>query len=55
MTENMKYEVINWLEVNRNNGFFEGYLEDDMDFNELSNEDLEWYYNNWLLPDRENS
>lgn len=49
-----RFSIINWLEINSANGFFEGQPEELMDdFSELDDEDLEWYYYNWVLPDRE--
>lgn len=46
-------EIIDWLETNRNNGFFDGFTEETMDFRKLDNEELEWYYENWVIPDRD--
>lgn len=45
--------TISWLESNRNNGFFVGHPEDTMDFKTLSDEDLLWYYEEWVTPDTE--
>lgn len=42
--------VINWLEINRNNGFFDEYMEEIIDFNSLDDEDIQFYYDEWILP-----
>ena len=43
--------TISWLESNQDNGFFEGQMEEYMEFEELENDDLEWYFYEWVLPD----
>lgn len=45
--------TIDWLETNRNNGFFDGFAEENMDFNKLDNKELDWYYKNWIKKDQE--
>lgn len=45
-------DTISWLESNRANGAFEGFPENYMDFSKLTDEELEYYYCNWVLPDK---
>ena len=44
-------DTISWLEANRSHGAFEGFPEEDMDFYELSDEEIAYYYTEWVLPD----
>lgn len=46
-------KIIDWLETNRNNGFFDGFAEANMDFTKLDDNELDWYYENWIKPDQE--
>lgn len=48
-----KNEIINWLETNQNNGFFDGFAEENIDFTKLDDTELDWYYENWIIPDQE--
>lgn len=41
-------EIIEKLEIMANHGQFEGYPENDMDFNELKDNELSWYRDNWF-------
>lgn len=43
--------AISWLEQNRNNGFFEGHMEQDMNFSKLNDTELRWYWDEWIEPD----
>lgn len=45
-------KIIDWLETNRNNGFFDGFAEENMDFTKLDDNELNWYYENWIKPDQ---
>lgn len=45
--------TIFWLEQNQSYGAFEGFLEDDMSFKNLSDDDLKWYFNHWVLADKQ--
>lgn len=47
----MKEKTIAWLENNQQNGAFENQPEDDMDFNVLSEDEINWYYQNWVLEE----
>ncbi|MGX6979011.1 hypothetical protein ACWN8V_07110 [Vagococcus elongatus] len=46
--EERKY-IIERLEIMRGHGQFEGQTEDDMDFSKLSDEDLKYYSDEWLV------
>ncbi|MBU5669626.1 hypothetical protein KQI68_07205 [Peptoniphilus sp. MSJ-1] len=45
--------TIVWLENNKELGFFDGYPEEDMDFSTLSDEEIKYYYQNWVKPELE--
>lgn len=51
MSSELKDITISWLEWNRDNGFFNGYMEEDMDFRKVSDEEIEWYFENWVIAD----
>lgn len=48
----IRKETIKWLTINRDNGFFDGFDEENMDFEDLGDEELLWYYYEWVCPDR---
>lgn len=48
-----KERTLDWLETNRNNGVFKGHPEDTMDFHTLDDDDLEWYFYEWMIPSLE--
>lgn len=41
--------TISWLESNANNGAFDGFLESELDFRKLEDEELMWCWNNWAM------
>jgi len=43
-----------WLKDQQNNGFFNGFIEEHMDFDKLDNKELEWYNLEWYQPQLEN-
>ncbi len=45
-----RINIIEWLEENKNQGFFDGYTEQYINFSNLSNDDLYWYFEYWYLP-----
>ena len=49
MNAEKRLDIIDRLEIMRGHGQFEGLPEDDMDFSELSNEELEWYDSEWIV------
>ena len=53
MDKDKRELIISWLETNQGNGFFEGFEEENMSFEKMSDEDLEWYYDNWVVADTE--
>lgn len=53
MNKDKRELIISWLETNQGNGFFEGFEEENMSFEKMSDEDLEWYYDNWVVTDTE--
>lgn len=55
LSDYAKERTIDWLNGMQSNGFFEGYPENDMDFTELADEDLAYYFIEWYFtePDEE--
>lgn len=55
LSDYAKERTIDWLYGMQSNGFFEDQPESDMDFTELSNEDLVYYFIEWYFtePDEE--
>lgn len=49
MNEEKRLDIIDRLEIMRGHGQFEGFTEDDINFHELSNEELEWYDDEWTV------
>lgn len=49
--KDLKNLVVGWLENVRSAGAFEGFAEDEMDFNTLSPDEINWYLHEWVLPD----
>lgn len=47
----VKQLVIGWLENTRSSGAFEGFAEEEMDFDTLSPDEISWYFQEWVLPD----
>ena len=50
----MKYDrgyTISWLENNQINGAFDGFPESDFDFESLTDEELKWYFDEWIEID----
>ena len=40
--------AISWLKSNQSHGAFEGHIENSMDFDSLSDEILQWYFDFWV-------
>lgn len=53
MEEDKRELIISWLETNQGNGFFEGFEEENMNFEKMNDDELEWYYDNWVVTDTE--
>lgn len=49
--EDLKKLVVGWLENVRSAGAFERFAEEEMDFNTLSPDEINWYFHEWVLPD----
>ena len=47
----VKKLVVGWLENTRSSGAFEGFAEEEMDFDTLSPDEISWYFQEWVLPD----
>ncbi len=48
-----KERTIDWLKINQSNGFFNGFPEETMDFDTLDDEELEYYFYEWVLADEQ--
>ena len=48
MTKHEREDLIMWLEVNRQHGAFEGFPEENMNFSNLSDDEL-LYYIQWKI------
>lgn len=42
--------VLGWLKEGQRIGYFQGYKEDTIDFDTLTDEELKSYYNKWITP-----
>ena len=51
MHKEMRDKTINWLNNNRGNGAFDGFHEERMVFEDLSEDELRWYFYNWVAED----
>lgn len=49
MSKIIKRITIGWLENNQETGAFDGHMEQDMDFESLSDDEIAWYFDNWVL------
>lgn len=49
MKEYNRDYTISWLESNADNGAFDGFLESELDFSKLEDEELMWYWDNWAM------
>lgn len=53
--EEIRKETIAWLENTRSSGGFEGFDEDEMNFEELTDDDIYWYFEEWVFRDKFNN
>ena len=53
MSTDLRQRVIMWLENTRNSGAFIGFEEEYMDFNNLSDTDIQWYWEHRVQYDVE--
>lgn len=43
--------TMTWLENQKSHGNFTGMPEEDMQFDRIDDEDIKWYFENWVVPD----
>ena len=51
MTKMTKFDrdlTLSWLISNQSDGFFDGFPEENMDFNNMPNNELRYYYEEWI-------
>ncbi len=55
LSEYARLRTINWLNGMQSSGAFDGFDEENMDFESLSNEDIRYYFIEWYFtePDEE--
>lgn len=53
--EEIRRETILWLENTRSSGGFEGFDEEEMNFEELTDDEIDWYFEEWVFPDKFNN
>ncbi|WP_019139266.1 hypothetical protein [Peptoniphilus timonensis] len=53
--EEIRKETIMWLENTRASGAFENQAENNMNFNDLSDDEIDWYFEEWVFPEKFNS
>ena len=51
MKKNVKASTIEWLELTKGHGEFDGFDEENMDFRKLDDEDIKWYFENWYFTE----
>ena len=50
--EAIRYETINWLKSKKEQGDFDGQIENEIDFDRLTMDQIFDYYDNWVVPSR---
>lgn len=53
--EEIRKETIMWLENTRASGEFANQNEENLNFNDLSDDEIDWYFEEWVFPDKFNS
>ena len=53
MNTDLRQKVIMWLENTRSSGEFVGFEEEHIDFDNMSDDDIQWYWDNWVQQDSE--
>lgn len=53
--EEIRKETIMWLENTRASGEFANQYEENLNFNDLSDDEIDWYFEEWVFPDKFNS
>lgn len=51
MQNNVREHTIHWLVENQNNGAFNGFTEENTNFDMLPDSEIEWYFINWYFTD----
>ena len=49
--EEIKKMTIMWLVNNQRLGAFDGHIEEHLDFEKSSVDEIEWYFTNWVIDD----
>lgn len=45
----IKETTLRWMENTKSTGGFNGYPENDIDFNNLPDDEINYYFNNWVM------
>lgn len=45
----IKETTLRWMKNTKSTGGFDGYPEDNMDFNSLSDDEIKYYFNDWVM------
>lgn len=51
MNKNVKERTIDWLETTQAHGEFDGFDEESVNFRNMSDEAIEWYFMEWFFTD----
>lgn len=51
MNKNVKERTIDWLETTQAHGEFDGFTEENVNFRNMSDEEIEWYFTEWFFTD----
>lgn len=51
MLKSVRLRTIHWLETNQSQGAFDGFEEENIDFNNMNDEVIEWYFIEWFFTD----
>lgn len=51
MNKNVKERTIDWLETTQGLGSFDGFDEENVNFRNMSDEEIEWYFMEWFFTD----
>lgn len=51
MQSKVREHTIHWLVENQNKGAFEGFTEENINFDILPDSEIEWYFINWYFTD----
>ncbi len=51
MNKNVKERTIEWLESTQAQGSFDGFDEENVNFRNMDDEEIEWYFIEWFFTD----